>query len=151
MIDFNKITAELEFVGSSVHNVEIKSEMVRITNKTKRSFGLDIRCSRPLEKDNQKYGKLLMQVEVLLFNEDEEQEPDSFKIIIEGVFKASNELTDEKFMELLNINGGAALFSVVRSKLEVLSSLTYSEGKIVLPMINIIQYFAERSTNENNE
>ena len=54
MIDFNKITAELEFVGSSVHNVEIKSEMVRITNKTKRSFGLDIRCSRPLEKDNQK-------------------------------------------------------------------------------------------------
>ena len=69
----------------------------------------------------------------------------------QGVFKASNEITDEKFMELLNINGGAALFSIARSKIEVLSSLTYTEGKIILPMINIIQYFAERNAPNNDE
>ena len=61
---------------------------------------------------------------------------------VKGLFKTSNEVSDEKFMELLNINGGAALFSIARSKIEVLSSLTYAEGKIVIPMINIIQYFA---------
>ena len=142
-MDFNKITAELDFVGSSVHNVEIKSDMIRISNSTKKSFGLDIKCSKPLVKDNEKFGKLLMQVEVSLFKEDEELEPDSFKIVIEGVFKASNETSDEKFMELLNVNGGAALFSIARSKIEMLSSMTYAERKIVLPMINIIQYFAE--------
>lgn len=150
-MDFNKITAELDFVGSFVHNVEIKSDMIRISNSTKKSFGLDIKCSKPLVKGNEKFGKLLMQVEVLLFKEDEELEPDSFKIVIEGVFKVSNEIADEKFMELLNINGGAALFSVARSKIEVLSSLTYTEGKIVLPMINIVQYFAERNALKNNE
>ena len=150
-MDFNKITAELDFVGSSVHNVEIKSDMIRISNSTKKSFGLDIKCSKPLVKDNEKFGKLLMKVEVSLFNEDEELEPDSFKIVIEGVFKASNETSDEKFMELLNVNGGAALFSIARSKIEMLSSMTYAEGKIVLPMINIIQYFAERNTPKNDE
>lgn len=150
-MDFNKITAELDFVGSSVHNVEIKSDMIRISNSTKKSFGLDIKCSKPLVKDNEKFGKLLMQVEVSLFKEDEELEPDSFKIVIEGVFKASNEISDEKFMELLNVNGGAALFSIARSKIEMLSSMTYAEGKIVLPMINIIQYFAERNTPKNDE
>ena len=150
-MDFNKITAELDFVGSSVHNVEIKSDMIIISNSTKKSFGLDIKCSKPLVKDNEKFGKLLMQVEVSLFKEDEELEPDSFKIVIEGVFKASNETSDEKFMELLNINGGAALFSIARSKIEMLSSMTYAEGKIVLPMINIIQYFAERNTPKNDE
>ena len=150
-MDFNKITAELDFVGSSVHNVEIKSDMIRISNSTKKSFGLDIKCSKPLVKDNEKFGKLLMQVEVSLFKEDEELEPDSFKIVIEGVFKASNETSDEKFMELLNVNGGAALFSIARSKIEMLSSVTYAEGKIVLPMINIIQYFAERNTPKNDE
>ncbi|MBE6634043.1 MAG: hypothetical protein E7620_06855 [Ruminococcaceae bacterium] len=150
-MDFNKITAELDFVGSSVHNVEIKSDMIRISNSTKKSFGLDIKCSKPLVKDNEKFGKLLMQVEVSLFKEDEELEPDSFKIVIEGVFKASNETSDEKFMELLNVNGGAALFSIARSKIEMLSSMTYAEGKIVLPMINIIQYFAERNTPKNDE
>ena len=150
-MDFNKITAELDFVGSSVHNVEIKSDMIRISNSTKKNFGLDIKCSKPLVKDNEKFGKLLMQVEVSLFKEDEELEPDSFKIVIEGVFKASNETSDEKFMELLNVNGGAALFSIARSKIEMLSSMTYAEGKIVLPMINIIQYFAERNTPKNDE
>ncbi|MBQ3014218.1 MAG: hypothetical protein IJD75_03645 [Clostridia bacterium] len=150
-MDFNKITAELDFVGSSVHNVEIKSDMIRISNSTKKSFGLDIKCSKPLVKDNEKFGKLLMQVEVSLFKEDEELEPDSFKIVIEGIFKASNETSDEKFMELLNVNGGAALFSIARSKIEMLSSMTYAEGKIVLPMINIIQYFAERNTPKNDE
>ena len=150
-MDFNKITAELDFVGSSVHNVEIKSDMIRISNSTKKSFGLDIKCSKPLVKDNEKFGKLLMQVEVSLFKEDEELEPDSFKIVIEGVFKASNETSDEKFMELLNVNGGAALFSIARSKIDMLSSMTYAEGKIVLPMINIIQYFAERNTPKNDE
>lgn len=150
-MDFNKISAELDFVGSSVHNVEIKSDMIRISNSTKKIFGLDIKCSKPLVKDNEKFGKLLMQVEVSLFKEDEELEPDSFKIVIEGVFKASNETSDEKFMELLNVNGGAALFSIARSKIEMLSSMTYAEGKIVLPMINIIQYFAERNTPKNDE
>ena len=56
-MDFNKITAELDFVGSSVHNVEIKSDMIRISDSTKKSFGLDIKCSKPLIKDEEKFGK----------------------------------------------------------------------------------------------
>ena len=145
-MDFNKITADLDFIGSSIHNVEIKADMIKISNETKKTFALDIKCSKPLIKDDSKFGKLLMQVDVSLKKEDETLEPDIFKIVLEGVFKASAELDDDKFMELLNINGGAALFSIARSKIEVLSSITYAEGKIVLPMINVIQYFAERNT-----
>ena len=146
-MDFNKITADLDFVGSSIHNVEINADMIKISNQTKKAFALDIRCSKPLIKDDAKFGKLLMQVDVSLKKEDETLEPDTFKVILEGVFKASAELDDDKFMELLNINGGASLFSIARSKIEVLSSITYSEGKVLLPMINVIQYFQERNTN----
>lgn len=150
-MDLNKITADLDFVSSSIHNVEIKSNLIRISNKTKKSFGLDIKCSEPLLKDNEKFGKLLMQVEVLIFKDDEDTPSDSFKVILDGIFKASNELDDEKFMQLLNINGGAALYSIARSKIEVLSSLTYTEGKIILPMINILQYFAEKNASNSAE
>lgn len=150
-MDFNKIVADLDFVGSSIHSVEIKADMIKISSTTKKSFGLDIKCSKPLLKDDSKFGKLLMQVDVSLFKENEELEPDTFRVVIEGVFKASNEITDEKFMELLNVNGGAALFSIARSKIEVLSSITYSEGKIVLPMINILQYFSERNAPKDEE
>lgn len=150
-MDFNKITADLDFVGSTVHTVEIKSNMISIPDKAKKSFGLDIKCSKPLIKDEEKFGKLLLKVEVSLFKEDEELEPDTFKLVIEGMFKSSKEIDDERFMELLNINGGAALFSIARSKVEVLSSLTYVDGKIVLPMINIVQYFAERNKPKDDE
>lgn len=150
-MDFNKVTAELDFIGSSIHNIEINAEMISISNQTKKSFALDIKCSKPLVKDGEKFGKLLMQVGVSLKKEDENQEPDTFRIVLEGVFKASDKVDDDKFMELLNINGGAALYSVARSKMEVLSSITYSEGKILLPMINIIQYFSERNTPDDSE
>lgn len=150
-MDFNKITADLDFIGSSIHNVEVKADMIKISNQTKKSFALDIKCSKPLIKDDEKFGKLLMQVDVSLNKEDETLEPDTFRIVLEGVFKASIEVDDDRFMELLNVNGGAALFSIARSKIEVLSSITYSEGKIVLPMINIIQYFSERNAQKNDK
>ena len=150
-MDFNKITADLDFIGSSIHNVEVKADMIKISNQTKKSFALDIKCSKPLIKDDEKFGKLLMQVDVSLNKEDETLEPDTFRIVLEGVFKASIEVDDDRFMELLNVNGGAALFSIARSKIEVLSSITYSEGKIVLPMINIIQYFSERNAQTNDK
>ena len=38
------------------------------------------------------------------------------------------------------------LYSIARSKIEAVSSLTYSDGKILLPMINIIQYYQERNS-----
>ena len=150
-MDLNKITADLEFVGSYIHNVEIKADMIKIYDNTQKNFGLDIKYSKPLIKGNEKFGKLLMQVEVSLFKEDTSLEPDTIKVVIEGMFKSSSELVDEKFLELLNINGGAALFSIARSKIEVLSSITYSEGKIVLPMINISQYFSERNNSTDEE
>lgn len=150
-MDFNKITADLDFIGSSIHNVEVKADMIKISNQTKKSFALDIKCSKPLIKDDEKFGKLLMQVDVSLNKEDETLEPDTFRIVLEGVFKASIEVDNDRFMELLNVNGGAALFSIARSKIEVLSSITYSEGKIVLPMINIIQYFSERNAQKNDK
>ena len=97
-MDLNRIPAELDFVGSSIHNVEIKADMVTISNETKKTFGLDIKCSNPLVKGNEKFGKLLMLVEVSLFKEDPEVEPDTFKIVIEGMFKTSSDVNDEKFM-----------------------------------------------------
>lgn len=146
-MDFNRITAELEFVSSSILSVDVKSKSFSISNSTKRNFGLDIKCSKPIMKDHDKFGKLLMQVDVSVMQE-EQLEPDTFSIIMEGLFKASGELDDERFMELLNVNGGAALYSIARSKVEVLSSLVYEDGKIVLPMVNIIQYFTEKNSKE---
>ena len=64
------------------------------------------------------------------------------------------EITSESPDELLWGNSEFDFDKIIfdlDSKIEMLSSMTYAEGKIVLPMINIIQYFAERNTPKNDE
>ncbi len=148
-MDFNKISADLDFIASVVHNIEMNANMVAITSATKQTFDLDIKCTNPVIENESKFGKLLMQINVKL--QDENELPDTLTMVLEGVFSADENMDDDKFMELLNINGGAVLFSIARSKIEVISSLTYIEGKITLPMVNIIQYFQERNNDQSGD
>lgn len=150
-MDCNKITADLVFVASSIHSIDVKTNRICIQDETSRQFGIDLKYSQPLLQEDGKYAKLLLQVDVLVGKEDEGVKQDSFRVIIEGLFKVSPEYDDAAFLELLNINGGAALYSIARSKIEVLSGITYVEGKIVLPMINMMQYFAEQAKAQQDQ
>lgn len=147
-MELNQITADLNFLTSVIHSLSVDCKMFIISNDNKKEFGLDIKCSKPTIADNQKIGRLLMQVNVSVLQEDEELPPDKFSLEIEGVFSSSAKMTDEDFLQYLNINGGAALYSIARAKIEAVSSLTYAEGKITLPMVNIVQYFKERNLTE---
>ncbi len=89
-------------------------------------------------------GNLLMQISITVKSEDNNPD-DSFAIALEGSFWANKDMDDDRFLDLLNINGGAALYSIARSKLETISAVTYEEGKILLPMINMIQFFQQAS------
>ena len=144
----NEVTANLDIIASSVHSLDVKSKMFKITNENKREFSLDIKYSKPIVNDDCKIGKLLMHINVSILQENQELEPDTLDLVIEGAFSSPAEVSDEEFMGLLNINGGAALYSIARAKIEAISSLTYAEGKILLPMVNIIQYYKERNNSD---
>ena len=144
----NEVTANLDIIASSVHSLDVKSKMFKITNENKREFSLDIKYSKPIVNDDCKIGKLLMHINVAILQENQELEPDTLDLVIEGAFSSPAEVSDEEFMGLLNINGGAALYSIARAKIEAISSLTYAEGKILLPMVNIIQYYKEKNSSD---
>lgn len=148
-MDLNKVVADLEIEKTTIHSIETKCVMTKLSDSNKKTFGLDIKCSQPLVKENKKYGKLRMQIDMSIDQSELEGAADKFQFVIEGVFSSSPSIEDEKFMELLNINGGTALYSIARAKIEAISSLIYDEGKILLPMINIIQYYKEKFEEEN--
>ncbi|HCT17394.1 MAG TPA: hypothetical protein DIW36_08490 [Ruminococcaceae bacterium] len=141
-MDFDKITADIDFISSYIHNIEVNAKVPDLPDDAQKGFGMDIKCTSPTVIDGCKYGNLLMQVEVHVLRSDDDR--DTFKIVLEGAFKSSADIPDEKFMEMLNINGGALLLSIARAKLETISALTYAHGKIIIPMINMVQYFEER-------
>lgn len=144
-MDLNCIAADLNFEKTFVHILDAKCNIKKISNSTEKKFGIDIKYSKPIVFENKKVGKLLLQIDISLKSEEPDSNEDTIKFVIEGEFSSDKSIDDDKFMELLNINGGAALYSIARSKIESISSIVYSEGKVLLPMINIIQYYQEKS------
>ena len=150
MININQIIANLDIVTACVHNIKMTCNMQKIPETCKKEFSMDIKCSRIKLEGDVKVGKLLMQLDISMTPSGEDMVSDTFEIVIEGIFKSPAEISDAEFLKLLNINGGAALYSIARSKIETISSLTYSEGKIMLPMINMVQYYNDRLESKQN-
>ena len=145
----DQIIAKLNIVDTIVHNIEVNARMVGISDANQKEFGLDIKCSKPIVKDDVKLGRLLLQVNVSVKHEEDSEKQDTFHLTMEGVFSSDASVEDNEFLSLLNINGGAALYSIARAKLEMISGITYSNGKILLPMINMVQYYQERNDSKN--
>ena len=150
-MELNKIIADLDFVSATVHNIEMTNNSSELLESSKRSFSLDIKYNEPIVQDDKKYGGLLLEVNISVTHEDPEVSEDSIKLIMEGLFSSPSTIDDDKFLELLNINGGAALYSIARAKIEAISGLVYNEGKLLLPMINMVQYYQEKNKKENIE
>ena len=147
-MDLNQVAANLAYITSSIHTLNVNCSMPKISNANKREFSLDIKCSNPIAGDEVKIGKLLMQINISILQEVADLAPDTIEFVIEGVFSTPASVSDNDFMTLLNINGGAALYSIARAKIEAISSLIYAEGKVLLPMVNIIQYFQEMKSSK---
>lgn len=144
-MNLNQITAELDFVSACVKSINVKTHLSKISDGNDKEFGMDIKCSKPEVHGDRKTGCLRMQVFVRIKPENQTGEDDEFDIVLDGKFTSNADVADDKFLRLLNINGGAALYAIARTKIEALSALTYEDGKVLLPMINIIQYYQEMS------
>lgn len=146
-MNLNSITADINFEYSVIKEISLKTTTNEILEDTQKSFGLDIKCSNPINIGERKFGKLLLILNITL-NSKESSGDDNIKLVMEGLFSSESTIEDDKFLELLNVNGGAALYSIARAKIESISSLAYDKGKLLIPMINMVQYYQERSKAE---
>ena len=60
-------------------------------------------------------------------------------------------MPDEAFTKMLMVNGVSALYGIARSKLEVITALTYHQGKISFPMINVLELLKEKQNSDSTE
>ena len=81
-----------------------------------------------------------------------DQEDKAFKckisLILEGCFNSLME-DKNKFEQMLYINGGTTLYSIARSQILNFSSNMFVNGKILIPLINMVE-FMEESEKEKN-
>lgn len=152
-MEFNKITSDLEFLGTSVKKLEINNTITVLSPEAQKRIGLDI---RPLgfHREN---GFHFSRLSILVTIEVEQENGFSTKIDLEleGAFSrpvmTDDDHDDEEFQTLVMINGAAALYSICRSKVETITALTYSSGKLLLPFVNIFEFYKEKDREEDAE
>ncbi|MEG1271226.1 MAG: hypothetical protein RSD54_07895 [Ruthenibacterium sp.] len=148
-MDFNKVTSDLVYRGSRIQKIQMENNIVVIGDDVQKAFGFDILTSNIREDGEEWAGRATIVLDVSVENESETSEALNFHLHleIEGEFSASKEKLDmDTFAQMLYINGGTVLYSIARSDIQNITATTFMSGKILLPMVNMIEFMREKNS-----
>ena len=140
---FNCIVPDFLFLGSAILELNVDNKLSMVPEDLIRKFGMDIIFSELTAEEKTWTGKLLLKILIEL--EQNDKKVCSIDMTLEGAFSSPLSVDEQKFKELVLINGAAALFSVARAKIENISATMFASGKIVLPFVNIYDFYEEKN------
>ena len=139
-MDTKKCLAEFQIVGSRITHIKMKNDFVLLDSPDKTKKRLDL-THKVIEvvKDGQGSlrGILALQVNVVL---TEGKTKFQLSIEIEGCFSCPESTEEDKFQQMLEINGVTTLYGIARATIISLTAQTFMSGAVTLPMINVHQY-----------
>ena len=149
-MDTKKCLAEFQIVGSRIKQIKMKNDFVLLDSpdKTKKKLDLTHKVVE-VEKDEQGIlrGILSLQINVVL---TEGKTKFQLFIEIEGCFSCPDSDEEDKFQQMLEINGVTTLYGIARAMIISLTSQAFMAGAVTLPMINVYQYSKRISEDEES-
>ena len=138
-MELNRIATGIKLVGSTIKEISVENNIVNVQKEAKRSFGLNINEPSFENIDEGLFSQMAIDFEV----EIEQAEDRNFKLelSLEGAFLSEKNTEEEDFKQLVIINGAAALISIARGKIESITSNIFDSGKVVIPFVNVIDYY----------
>ncbi len=138
-MELNMISTGIELIGTTVKSLTIDNSIIDAELDGKRNFGLNINEPEFQETDNRWFAQLLIDFEVEI-SQSEEQEC-KIRLSMEGAFLSDENADKEFFEELVVVNGAAALIGIARGKMEAITANIFNNGKVVIPFVNVIDYY----------
>lgn len=138
-MELNRIATGIKLVGTTIKEISVENNIVNVQKEAKRSFGLNINEPSFENIDEGLFSQMAIDFEV----EIEQTEDRNFKLelSLEGAFLSEKNTDEEDFKQLVIINGAAALISIARGKIESITSNIFDSGKVVIPFVNVIDYY----------
>lgn len=138
-MELNRIATGIKLVGTTIKEISVENNIVNVQKVAKRSFGLNINEPSFENIDEGLFSQMAIDFEV----EIEQAEDRNFKLelSLEGAFLSEKNTEEEDFKQLVIINGAAALISIARGKIESITSNIFDSGKVVIPFVNVIDYY----------
>lgn len=138
-MELNRIATGIKLVGTTIKEISVENNIVNVQKEAKRSVGLNINEPSFENIDEGLFSQMAIDFEV----EIEQAEDRNFKLelSLEGAFLSEKNTEEEDFKQLVIINGAAALISIARGKIESITSNIFDSGKVVIPFVNVIDYY----------
>ena len=141
MININEITANFFLVGCSIRHIDISNDLVFMNGNEKIQLEIGVKPVYQGVKNNKHSGTIKMRIDIYAERKDDPEQKASLCTTIEGVFSAPEEMEEGQFMQMVAINGAAALYSIARGKIEAITSNSFASGKIEIPFVNFLDYY----------
>lgn len=154
-MNINSVTSDLNYLSTQVTDLQIENNIWHLKDEYQRTLGMNIELVDILSEEDSHYAELVLAIEIEV--KGDEDKSASIKMEITGRFSRRinveiDAAQDERsFIRMVMINGGAALYSVARGKLESITAAVFSSGKITIPFVNIIEYYQEKMKSETSE
>ena len=141
MININEIVADFFLVGCTIRKLNIVNDIIFLAGQERMQLSMAVEPTYQGIRDNKHSGIIKMQIDVSAEKKDDQSRNATISVIIEGRFDASDSMDEERFRQLLSVNGAAALYSIARGKLEAITGSVFVNGKVELPFVNFIEYY----------
>ena len=149
-MDAKQYEADLQYKGSFITECSFENNLIDAVAHAVLSHQIAVSVSElvPCNDPNLKsaYVRLILDGTYSLKNEKDAS--CKYHMVINGSFCIDKNVSDDEFIKKLWYNGSTMLYSIARSRMEVMSSMVLNNGKILLPMVNMYELLKAQSAEE---
>ena len=138
-MELNLIAAGIELVGTTIKNLTVENTIVDVEKEAKRSFGLNINEPYFEKTEDGFFSQLTIDFEIEI--EQSGEQKFKMELTLEGAFLSEGGIDEKNFKQLAGVNGAAAVIGIARGKIESITSNIFDSGKVVIPFVNVIDYY----------
>ena len=140
-MNINEFSANIQYKNSFITECTITNNLLDIGEDAVLNANVKVAVSNPAVSEDQKekIGRVRLTFDGNYSVPDNKDANCGYHIVLIGEFSTSVETKDEEFFTTLWLNGSTALYSIARGKIETISTAVLNNGKIVLPMVNMIE------------
>lgn len=136
---FNYVSTGIQLIGTKIQKLEVDNNIINIEKEAKRSFSLNINEPHFEEDKGQLFAQMVIDFEVQVEQTDDQTM--TLEMSLEGAFVSDEDAKEEEFKKLVAVNGAAAIIGIARGKIETLTANIFNDGKVVIPFINVVEYY----------
>ncbi len=138
-MDLNLIAAGIELVGTTIKSISVENNIVDIEREAKRNFGLNINEPYFETVEDGFFSQMTIDFEVEI--EQSEEQKFKLEISLEGAFLSADKVDENRFKQLVGVNGATAMIGIARGKIETITANIFNNGKVVIPFVNVMEYY----------